>query len=177
MLLLLSLNVSNVLSAGNAPKPTKTSTPTRTPTATITPTRTPTSTFTNTPITHTPTFTATPGPALQLVALVPNLEAGLYSSYTLDSIPGIGIDTNDIYIFMSVSGVTTNDGDFSRGTFYPTIRNNRNTTLNFYWSAIHEEIGGINETLRNGFGSDFWEFQLSEGYNTHGHKLRFPPSK
>lgn len=142
MLLLFSINIGNVFSAGNpARKPTKTPTPTQTLTSTITPSKTPTPTFTSTPITFTPTFTTTPGPGMQLLSLSPSVDAGLYTSYSADSSPGIGISTNDLYVSINLSGITTGDGDFSKAIVVPAIKNTRNTTFAFYWSAYFQVTG------------------------------------
>jgi hypothetical protein len=167
-MLLFSLNIREA-SAGIplAPKtPTPTRTPTRTPTQT--PTRTPT--FTNTPITYTPTITntptitATPGPGMKLTALSPNLTTGLYSSYTLDSSPGIGVSTNELYTWITVSGTTTSTGDFSRATFIPAIKNNRSTTFTFYWAAYFQ-VTGFSDVVYAHFG---WDHEFSGSYSVSG---------
>jgi hypothetical protein len=150
--LLLSWNIREV-SAGIplAPK-TPTQTPTQTLTRTPTPTRT--NTATSTPITHTVTASATPGPAMKLTALTPHPDAGLHTSFVYDNSPAIGVSTNDIYISLQVTGTTTSTGAFSPATIYPSIKNNRSSTLIFYWSAHYTE-SGIPEMVESSFGTDF----------------------
>ena len=154
--LLLSWNIRGV-SAGIplAPK-----TPTQTPTQTLTRTNTSTST----PITYTVTASATPGPGMQLTTLTPNVETGLYSSYTLDSSPAIGLGTNDLYVWMTVSGTTAPTGDFSRATFIPAIQNNRSTTFTFYWSAYFR-VTGFPDVVYAHFG---WDHEFSGSYLVSG---------
>lgn len=72
------------------------------------------------------------GESMQLIALSPNVEPGQYSSYTLESSPAIGVSTNDIYVWIDMSGTTAPWGDFSRAVFYPTIKNNGSTNLTVY---------------------------------------------
>jgi hypothetical protein len=157
-LLVFSFNIRDV-SAGIplAPKtPTPTKTPTQTPTQTLTRTPTPTRTITSTstPITYTVTASATPGPAMKLTALTPHPDAGQHTGYVYDYSPAIGVNTNDIYMSLQVTGTTTSTGAFSPATIYPSIRNNRSSTLIFYWSAHYTE-SGIPEMVESSFGTDF----------------------
>jgi hypothetical protein len=151
-LLVFSLNIRGV-SAG-LPLAPKTPTPTPTQTLTRTPTPTRTNTATRTPITHTVTASATPGPAMKLTALTPHPDAGLHTSYGYDNSPAIGVNTNDIYISLQVTGTTTSTGAFSPATIYPSIKNNRSSPLIFYWSAHYTE-SGIPEMVESSFGTDF----------------------
>ena len=151
-LLVFSFNIRGV--AAGIPLAPKTPTQTPTPTLTRTPTPTRTNTATSTPITHTVTASATPGPAMKLTALNPHPDAGLHTSYVYDNSPTIGVSTNDIYISLQVSGTTTSTGAFSPATIYPSIKNNRSSTLLFYWSAYYTE-SGIPEMVESSFGTDF----------------------
>jgi len=91
---------------------------------------------------------------MKLTALNPHPDAGLHTSYVYDNSPTIGVSTNDIYISLQVSGTTTSTGAFSPATIYPSIKNNRSSTLLFYWSAYYTE-SGIPEMVESSFGTDF----------------------